>query len=295
LLYLLSLFVLGGVVFLALAYLVDFKIEFGRPKLEERRKKRPYLKGCGPFELKGSNEWGVLFLHGLSGSPAQLRPFAEELNCRGMHCYAPVLPGHGTHPDDLYYIDWTTWYNAVKDEYVRIKDRHEKIMVVGFSLGSALALRLGVEFPEIDKCVLISSSMKFFHSYLPTEIVLRTAWLFSNISRSWPKRFPQGPDGPEYLIYPYLPLDALFAVTGLTGQNREILKDFKVPLLMLHSQSDPSSKYEGARYIFSNVSSKYRKMVTFEKAPHGLMHDGTDEQRELLLDSVLEFIKSDIC
>ncbi|MBN1807826.1 MAG: alpha/beta fold hydrolase [Planctomycetes bacterium] len=292
--YLLSLFVLGGAVFLALAYLVDFKIEFGRPKLQERRRKRPLLKGCGPFEMTGSNEWGVLFLHGLSGSPAQMKPFAEQLNGAGMHCYGPVLPGHATHPDDLYYIDWTAWYRAARDEYLKVRSRHEKVMVVGFSLGAALGLRLGAEFPDIDRCVFISTPLKFFHKYLPTEHMLKVAWLFSNVSRSWPKKYPQGPDGPEYLIYPYLPLDALFAVTDLARQNREIIGDFRIPLLMVHSSRDPSSKIEGARYIFSNVASSYKKMIVYEKAPHGLMHDGTEEQKELLVRSVVEFAGAEL-
>lgn len=290
--YLLSLFVLAGVIVLTLAYLVDFKIEFGRPRVEVQER-RPFLKGCGPFEMKGLNEWGVLLIHGLSGSPAQMKPLAQALNDAGFSCYAPVLPGHATHPDDLHYIEWQAWYEAVKVEYLRIRALHEKVMVIGFSLGAALATRLGVEFPDIDRCVFLSTPMKFFHAYFPAICVLKLAWLVSNVSRSWPKRYPQGPDGPEYLIYRYMPLDALFAVTALCKENRKILRQFRVPLLMVHSEGDPSCKVEGARYVFSKVSSSFKRMVVFEKAPHGLMHDGTEEQRTLLLQWIVDFAKAE--
>ena len=167
-------------------------------------------------------------------------------------------------------------------------------MVVGFSLGAQLALRLGAEYPDIERCVCISTPMKFFHQYLPTQHVLKVAWLFANSSRSWPKRYPQGPGGPEYLIYPYMPLDALFAVVDLCTMNRPLLGQFRVPLLMVHSRNDPACKLEGARRVFSSVSSPYRRMLVFEKAPHGLMHDGSDEQRELLARSILDFAGAEV-
>jgi carboxylesterase len=288
------LFVLAGAAFLALAYLVDFKIEFGRPRLGEPMPKRPYLKGCGPFELNGTNEWGVFLIHGLSGSPAQMKPLAKMLNEAGMTCYAPVLPGHATHPDDLFYIEWDQWYAVIREEYIKFRAQHEKVMVIGFSLGAALAIRLGTEFPDIDRCVCISTPGKFFHQYLPTHYVLKLAWLFSNVSRAWPKRYPQGPDGPEYLIYRHMPLDALFAVTALCDENRKVLDRFSAPLLMLHSENDPSCKVDGARYVYSHVSSPYKRLVMFEKAPHGLMHDGTEEQQALLVENVLQFAKTDM-
>ena len=117
--YLLSLLIMVGAVFLVLAYLVDFRIEFGRPAVRERED-RPYLKGCGPFELPGTSEWGILLIHGISGSPAQMRLLADELNADGHSCYAPVLPGHATDPDELFYVKWEEWYEAIKAEFARL-------------------------------------------------------------------------------------------------------------------------------------------------------------------------------
>ncbi len=90
-----------------------------------------------------------------------------------------------------------------------------------------------------------------------------------------------------------MPLDALFAVTALCKENRKILPQFRVPLLMVHSEGDPSCKVEGARYVFSKVSSSFKRLVVFEKAPHGLMHDGTEEQRALLVQGIVDFVKAE--
>ena len=45
----------------------------------------------------GANkEVGILLVHGFTGSPASMRPWAEYLNQRGYTVKVPLLPGHGT-------------------------------------------------------------------------------------------------------------------------------------------------------------------------------------------------------
>lgn len=289
--YLLSLIIMVGTVFLVLLYLVDFRIEFGRPLVRTRRP-RDFLKGCGPIELKGTSEWGVLLVHGLSGSPAQMRPLAEALNSDGHSCYVPVLPGHATHPDELFYINWNDWYEAAKEEYLKVRAQHEKVAVIGFSLGAGLGIRLGVEFPDMDALVLISTPIYFFSKYLPTHYVLKLAWLISNVSRSYPQRYPEGPEGPEYLIYPYMPLDALFASRELAADNRRILDELKVPLLMFHSETDSACCADNARIVYKQAKSPWKRLVMFERAPHGMMHSGSEEERALILENIREFLRS---
>ena len=45
---------------------------------------------------------GVLLIHGFPGSPVEMRLIGEYLNEREMTVLAPLLPGHGTTPEDLY-------------------------------------------------------------------------------------------------------------------------------------------------------------------------------------------------
>ena len=49
---------------------------------------------------------GVLLVHGYTGSPASMRPWAEYLNQRGFTVRVPLLPGHGTKPEDLNEVKW---------------------------------------------------------------------------------------------------------------------------------------------------------------------------------------------
>ncbi|WP_246354762.1 alpha/beta hydrolase [Nocardioides ungokensis] len=47
-------------------------------------------------ELTGGRPLGVLLLHGFSGSPASMKPWAHALAERGYAVEVPLLPGHGT-------------------------------------------------------------------------------------------------------------------------------------------------------------------------------------------------------
>lgn len=44
---------------------------------------------------------GVLLLHGFTGSPASMRPWAEHLIEQNYSVELPVLPGHATKWQDL--------------------------------------------------------------------------------------------------------------------------------------------------------------------------------------------------
>ncbi len=50
-----------------------------------------------PFELAPANAVvGCLLIHGLTGSPPEMRLLGDDLAAQGSHCLAPLLPGHGT-------------------------------------------------------------------------------------------------------------------------------------------------------------------------------------------------------
>src|SRR5438445_12307653 len=55
---------------------------------------------AAPFSL-GDGEDACLLLHGLTGSPAEVRPVGEALARAGFRALGPLLPGHGTSPADL--------------------------------------------------------------------------------------------------------------------------------------------------------------------------------------------------
>lgn len=74
----------------------------------------------------------VLCLHGLGGTGATMWPVVAALADAHHTAFAPTLPGHGSHPDDLLGVGWSQWLDAALDWPADI--------VVGQSMGASLAL-----------------------------------------------------------------------------------------------------------------------------------------------------------
>jgi carboxylesterase len=91
---------------------------------------------------------GFLLIHGLGGTPMELRYLAQGLAAGGHTVHVPQLAGHCGTVDELKATSWTDWYSSVEGEHDRLKAHCSSIVVGGLSVGSILALHLGATRPE---------------------------------------------------------------------------------------------------------------------------------------------------
>ncbi|SMY10824.1 alpha/beta hydrolase [Brevibacterium jeotgali] len=87
----------------------------------------------------------VLLLHGFTGSPSSMRPLAESLQDTSATLSVPRLPGHGGTWQQLRRTGWDHWRGAAIAAYDELADEHPGVIVVGQSMGGALALALGID------------------------------------------------------------------------------------------------------------------------------------------------------
>ena len=69
----------------------------------------PVQPAAEPFHAAGSRT-GVLLVHGFTGSPYSMRPWAEHLAAEGYTVSLPRLPGHGTTWQQMNATTWQDWY-----------------------------------------------------------------------------------------------------------------------------------------------------------------------------------------
>jgi carboxylesterase len=111
-----------------------------------------------PFHRKGERR-AALLLHGLVGTPAEMRPLAEQLHQMGWTVDVPLLPGHGSEIDRLFETGADAWAAKVRESLDRLCAAHSPVVVVGHSVGGALALQIVAEHANggrPDGLVLIS-------------------------------------------------------------------------------------------------------------------------------------------
>ena len=103
----------------------------------------PLLPGAEPFHHEGGPV-GVLLVHGFTGSPKSMRPWADHLAAAGLTVALPLLPGHGTRWQDMRQTRWEDWYAEADRELRTLTERCEQVFVCALSMGGALALRLAI-------------------------------------------------------------------------------------------------------------------------------------------------------
>lgn len=80
-----------------------------------------------------------LLLHGVAGTPAELRPVADALVAAGFRVRAPLLPGHGGDAAAYLASGFAQWRACARAEYLRLRAQGP-VLLAGYSLGGILAL-----------------------------------------------------------------------------------------------------------------------------------------------------------
>ncbi len=118
----------------------------------------PELDGS-TFFLPGNKPIGVLLLHGFTATTVEVRPLAEYLNRQGYSVFCPLLPGHGTRPEDMIPVRWQDWYETAQNGLERLKGI-SNLFVAGESMGGLLSLLLAASHPWIKGVILYAPAIK---------------------------------------------------------------------------------------------------------------------------------------
>ncbi|NEE01802.1 alpha/beta hydrolase [Phytoactinopolyspora halotolerans] len=216
----------------------------------------PFFRDGGPT--------GVLLCHGFTGSPASMRPWAEQLAAAGHTVHVPLLPGHGTSWREMNLTRWPDWFAAVENALLRLDERCDSVVVAGLSMGGGLALRLAQVHPSaVSALVLVNPSVASADRRLRAlpllqYVVPSLAGLGNDIAKP----------GQDEHAYPRTPLRALHSLTHLWKVVVRDLPAVTQPLLMFRSATDHVVDGSGAPLIIDGVSSADVTEVVLHRSYH---------------------------
>lgn len=224
---------------------------------------QPISHDCGPI--------ACLLLHGFAGSPAEIRPLAQYLADQGITVRAPLLPGHGTDPEDLRKIHWPQWVRAAEAEYTALRERFGQVHVVGFSMGGLLSLYLGAHH-EVASLSTLSCPIKLAdwrQIFVP---------LAKHFIRDYPARISNPAIAEQLDSYDRFPVDAIHSLLRLAKQVRKDLHRVTAPLLTVQGERDKWIVPDSDQYIVANVSSASTQSVRLPNRNHLItLEHGRDE------------------
>lgn len=88
---------------------------------------------------------GALLLHGLGGTPVEMRFVALGLARAGITVSCPQLAGHRGGVEELKASTWQDWLASAEAALDELRRRCDVVIVGGLSMGAVLALMLAVE------------------------------------------------------------------------------------------------------------------------------------------------------
>jgi len=208
------------------------------------------IPGAEPFVHDGGPV-GALVVHGFTGSPVSMRPWALALADAGLTVRLPRLPGHGSSWQDMALTTWEDWYGAVDRAFGELTERCSDVFVCGLSMGGSLSLRLAeLRGDAVRGLVLVNPSVHSENKALLALPVLK------HVVKSVKG---VGNDialvGQDEGAYDRVPTQALYQLTRGWAMVRADIDKVQQPLLLLRSATDHVVEPSNAAWILSHVRS----------------------------------------
>lgn len=229
-----------------------------------------------PFFLmpECTNGIGVLLIHGLLASPAELTDYGHHLALQGYTVISARLNGHGSSPYALREHSWQDWYGSVLRAFNILKAHCQHIVVTGFSTGGALALKLASEqFPELIGVSAASVPLKFINNtFMLVPLLHGTNQLVDWVSSfEGVKPFVVNKSEHPEINYRHVPVRALYELRRLIQHMAEILPNIRVPALILQGDNDPVVSNKSAPEIMNKLGSPNKQLITVRSDRHGIL------------------------
>jgi carboxylesterase len=224
-------------------------------------------------ERTGGRAIGVLLVHGFTGSPASMKPWARYLAEQGYAVEVPRLPGHGTRWQDLNRVAWTDWYAEAQRGFDTLHQTCSAVVVCGLSMGGSVALRLAeVRADQVSGVVLVNPFVSSDRKELKALAVLKHVvpslrGVVNDIKKP----------GQDEVGYDRLPLKGLAQVLDLWKVVVPDLGRVTQPLLYFRSSADHVIDASSSPTVLSAVGSTDVEERMLENSYHvaTLDHDAS--------------------
>jgi carboxylesterase len=244
------------------------------------------------FFLPGSGA-SALLVHGLTGTPYEMRYLGERLSEAGVRVFAVRLAGHCGTPEELGATNHNSWYESVVDGLQRLRAYGDPVVVVGLSMGGVLSARLAVDQGEALSGVVMLAPAFFlpFWQRAALAAIKRFGPLAANIYL----RSAAGSDihdAAARQVHPsthLMPLSAALSLCELSAMVRPRLSRLTQPALLIHSRRDHTCPFDkNVNYVMDNVGSARKRLVTLDESYHVIT---VDTEKERVASEVLGFIR----
>ncbi|HTH16455.1 MAG TPA: alpha/beta fold hydrolase [Magnetospirillum sp.] len=254
------------------------------------------------FYMPGGPE-AVLLIHGLTGTPTEMRYVGKSLAAAGFTVYGMQLAGHCGTEADLLMTNWRDWYASVEAAYDRLAANHTTIFAAGLSMGAVMSMHLAANRP-VAGIALYSTTLWYDGWTIPKLANLLPLFLYTPLGKRYRfvETFPYGIKDERLrrvVVAGMMSGDSASAGNlGMAGQSlRELRALIRVvkhempsvttPTLILHAQDDDVTSVRNANYVEGRLGGPVRK-VLLDDCYHMIT---VDRQRSRVVEESVRFFR----
>jgi carboxylesterase len=247
---------------------------------------------------------GFLLIHGLGGTPIEMRYVAQGLARAGHTAHVPQLAGHCGTTEDLRATGWADWYDTVEEEHRRLSAHCHTIVVCGLSMGAVMAVHHAARYPrEVSALGLYAPSLwldgwgipwytslfglvtqKWLADYFRFEE--RDPWGVKDLRlRALVEQALQSGDSSRAGIAA-MPGGLMLELRWLVQQVKREVATVRQPTLIVHPREDDRASLRNLNYLQSNLAGLVETVV-LDDSYHVVT---LDRQRQIVVSRTLDFM-----
>jgi carboxylesterase len=256
----------------------------------------------------GEGRTGFLLIHGLGGTPIELKFVAKGLARQGFKVHCCQLAGHCGSAEDLVASSWQDWYASVEQAFDKLRAECDTVIVGGLSMGSVLALHLAAQRPgQVHGLALYAPTLWYDGWAMPWYRFMMHAGMASPLGRWIVRNFYQFVETEPYGIKDptiravvvaamssgdttqagilVTPGEAVIQLYRLVKEVKRELPSITAPAFIVQAREDDLSSLKNTEYLQRNLGGLVDTLV-LDDSYHIVT---VDRQRDLLIDGTVAF------
>ncbi len=245
------------------------------------------------FFLPGAGV-SALLIHGLTGTPYEMRYLGERLAARSVRVRGVRLAGHAGTPEELGAAGYDNWYESVVNGLEELRQYGEPSVAVGLSAGAVLAARLAADQGGAVAGIAMLAPAFFLPAAMTVMLRGARGILGSTVDRIYLLN-PGGSDIHDEAarsIHPscrLMPLSAPLKLLDLSAVVKPMIARVTQPALVMHARRDHTCPMrKNVDYAMKHLGGAEKRAVELEESYHVIT---VDSEKERVAAEVIEFVE----